>query len=301
MNQRANRGAAALEAAKERAEELRAQIAYHDQRYYLQDAPEVSDAEYDELVRELRSIEEEHPDLVTPDSPTQRVAGAVSVLFAPVRHRLPMMSLDNAFDLDELQAWVDRMARLAPAALGAEFVCELKIDGIAMSLTYEGGVFVRAGTRGDGTTGEDVTPNVATISTVPKKLEWPAGSGAVPAVMEVRGEVYMPASSFEELNRRQIEAGEKTFANPRNSAAGSLRQKDARITASRDLSFWAYQIGAREGGPELHGQSDALELLRVCGLPVSPEIRTVKGVEEVFSFCTEWREHRHDLDYEIDG
>jgi DNA ligase (NAD+) len=287
--------------ASQRAEELRAKIAHHDQRYYLEDSPEISDADYDALVRELRAIEDEHPGLVTPDSPTQRVGGARSVLFAPVAHRLPMMSLDNAFDLGELQAWVDRIARVDPGVLGADFECELKIDGIAMSLTYESGVFVRAATRGDGLTGEDVTANVATVSAVPRRLEWPKRHGSVPAVMEVRGEIYMPVSSFEELNRRQLEAGERTFANPRNSAAGSLRQKDARITASRDLSFWAYQLGAREGGPELHGQSEALALLRDCGLPVNPEIRTVQGVDKVFAFCSHWQDHRHDLDYEIDG
>ncbi len=212
-----------------------------------------------------------------------------------------MMSLDNAFDLDELRAWVDRIAKIDPAVLGAEFACELKIDGIAMSLTYESGAFVRTATRGDGFTGEDVTSNVASVSTVPKRLRWPDRNGPAPAVMEVRGEVYMPVSSFEELNRRQLEAGERAFANPRNSAAGSLRQKDARITASRDLSFWAYQIGPREGGPDLHSHSEALEFLRGCGLPVNPEVRTVKGVDEVFAFCSHWQEHRHDLDYEIDG
>ncbi|HUC38439.1 MAG TPA: NAD-dependent DNA ligase LigA [Acidimicrobiales bacterium] len=290
-----------LEEATRRVEELRAQIAYNDERYYVEDSPEISDADYDALIRELRAIEEAHPELVDADSPTQRVGGAPSVLFAPVRHRLPMMSLDNAFDLGELQAWVDRIARIDPQVLEAVFECELKIDGIAMSLTYEDGRFVRAGTRGDGSTGEDVTANVATISVVPKRLRWPKDEGPAPSLLEVRGEVYMPATSFEELNRRQLEAGEKTFANPRNSAAGSLRQKDARITASRDLSFWAYQMGAREGGPELSSQSEALSLLRRCGMPVNPEIRTVEGVDAVFAFCTHWQEHRHDLDYDIDG
>lgn len=285
----------------ERVEELRARIAYHDQKYYVEDSPEISDADYDALIRELRAIEEEHPDLVTPDSPTQRVGGMPSVLFAPVRHRILMMSLDNAFDSGELEAWVERIARIDSSVLEARFECELKIDGIAMSLTYENGSFVCAATRGDGLTGEDVTPNVATISAIPKRLKWPKARGSVPTVMEVRGEVYMPVHAFEELNRRQLEAGEKTFANPRNSAAGSLRQKDARITASRALSFWAYQMGAREGGPELHSQTDALRLLGDCGLPVSPETRTVEGVDEVFAFCTHWQEHRHDLDYEIDG
>jgi DNA ligase (NAD+) len=212
-----------------------------------------------------------------------------------------MMSLDNAFDLDELQAWVDRIARIDPAVVGADFQCELKIDGLAMSLTYEEGRFVQAATRGDGTSGEDVTHNVAAVRAIPHTLTWPKKRGPVPKILEARGEVYMPVTAFEELNRRQMEAGLKIFANPRNSAAGSLRQKDATITASRELSMWAYQIGALEGGPELSSQSDALSLLRQCGLPVNPEIKVVHGVDEVFAFCTHWREHRHDLDYEIDG
>ena len=285
----------------ERVEELRAQIAYHNQKYHQEDAPEIADADFDTLVQELRTIEEEHPDLLAPDSPTQQVGSAPSVLFASVEHRVPMMSLDNAFDLDELQAWVDRVARIDPGVVGADFQCELKIDGLAMSLTYEDGRFVRAATRGDGTTGEDVTHNVATVRSIPHTLVWPKKRGPVPRVLEARGEVYMPVTAFEELNRRQMEAGLKIFANPRNSAAGSLRQKDAAVTASRELSMWAYQIGALEGGPELHSQSDALSLLRDCGLPVNPEIKVVHGVDEVFALCTHWREHRHDLDYEIDG
>jgi DNA ligase (NAD+) len=284
-----------------RAEELRAQIAYHDRRYYELDDPEIADADYDALVRELRAIEEHHPELVTPDSPTQRVSGAPATTFAPVRHRVPMMSLDNAMDLDELRAWADRIARVDPEALGADFVCELKIDGLAMSLTYERGRFTRAATRGDGVTGEDVTANVATIAAVPHQLDWPADLGPVPEVMEARGEVYMPVSSFDELNRRQLEAGQKVFANPRNSAAGSLRQKDPAVTAGRDLSMWAYQIGALDGGPVVERHSDALDVLRRSGLPVNPEITVVHGIDEVFVFCTRWREHRHDLDYEIDG
>jgi len=285
----------------ERVEELRAQIAFHNQKYHAEDAPEISDANFDALMGELRAIEEEHPDLATADSPTQRVGSAPSVLFASVAHRVPMMSLDNAFDLDELQAWVDRVARIDPAVTGADFECELKIDGLAMSLTYEDGRFVRAATRGDGTTGEDVTHNVATVRSVPHTLAWPKRRGPVPHVIEVRGEVYMPVTAFAELNRRQLEGGLKIFANPRNSAAGSLRQKDPSVTASRDLSMWAYQVGALEGGPELGSQSEALSLLRDCGLPVNPEIKVVHGVDEVFAFCAHWRDHRHDLDYEIDG
>ena len=287
--------------AAERLEELRAQIAYHDRRYYELDAPEIPDADYDGLVRELRAIEAEHPELVTADSPTQRVAGAPTTRFAPARHLVPMMSLDNAMDLGELEAWAARIGRVDPEALAADFVCELKIDGLAMSLTFDRGRFVRAATRGDGVTGEDVTANVATIDAVPDRLSWPADLGPVPTVLEARGEVYMPVSSFEDLNRRQMEVGQRAFANPRNSAAGSLRQNDPKITASRDLSIWTYQIGALEGGPAVGRHSEALELLRRCGLPVNPEIRVVHGVDEVFAFCTGWRERRHDLDYEIDG
>jgi len=283
------------------AEELRRLITYHDERYYQHDAPEISDADYDDLVRRLAALEEANPDLVTPDSPTRRVGGAPSPLFTPVRHRTPMMSLDDAFGVDALHAWFDRMVRAAPEAAEAGYVCELKIDGLAMSLLYRGGRLVQAATRGDGVTGDDVTVNVATIEVVPKSLAWPAGRGRRPAVLEVRGEVYMPVSSFEQLNKRQIDAGLKTFANPRNSAAGSLRQKDPAVTASRDLSFWAYQLGGMEGGPEVASHSEGLALLRDCGFPVSPETRLVRGTADVEAFCRRWEEHRHDLDFEIDG
>ena len=285
----------------QRLEELRAEITRHNQLYFAEDAPELSDADYDALKRELLSIEEQHPELVTADSPSRRVGGAPSALFAPVRHVVPMMSLDNAFDVGELQAWVDRMARLVPEVTDVDFVCELKIDGLAVSLTYDDGRFVRAATRGDGVTGEDVTHNVATIPTIPRRLAWPKTLGTVPSVMEVRGEIFMPSSSFDELNRRQLEAGQKTFANPRNSAAGSLRQKDPAVTAGRDLALWAYEIGALEGGPVIERHSQTLELLAACGLPVNPEIKKVAGVDEVFAFCNHWNVHRHDLNYEIDG
>jgi DNA ligase (NAD+) len=218
--------------AARRVEELRGLITYHDDRYYQLDSPEITDADYDDLIGELRMLEDAHPELVSADSPTRRVAGAASILFSPVQHRSPMMSLDDAFGIDELHAWFDRMARIAPETTDAAFVCELKIDGLAMSLLYEDGRLVQAGTRGDGVTGDDVTANVATIGAVPDKLTWPKGRGKRPTVLEVRGEVYMPVSSFEALNQRQLDAGLKTFANPRNSAAGSLRQKDSRITAT---------------------------------------------------------------------
>ncbi len=284
-----------------RARQLRELIARHARLYYQLDTPEISDADYDALVRELQGIEAAHPELTSPESPTATVGAPPSPLFAPVVHHEPMMSLDNAFDLAELQAWVDRLGRLAPETTAADFVCELKIDGLAISLTYEDGRLVRAATRGDGRTGEDVTANVATVAAVPHQLAWPAERGPLPALLEVRGEIYMPAPAFEELNRRQIEAGQKTFANPRNSAAGSLRQKDPSVTARRELAFWAYQLVTvgREAPVATH--SEALALLGQCGVPVNPANAVVHGVDEVFAFCRHWQEHRHDLPYEIDG
>lgn len=280
-----------------RAEELRARIAYHDRRYHELDDPEIPDADYDALVRELRALEADHPDVVTPDSPTQRVGSApVTTTFSPVVHRVPMTSLDNAMDEGELRAWGDRVTR-GLAGAPARFVCELKIDGLAMSLRYEHGVYAQAATRGDGRVGEDVTPNVGTIAGVPKRLH----GTALPGTLEVRGEVYMSVAAFEALNERQTAAGEKRFANPRNSAAGSLRQKDPRVTASRELSMWCYQLGEVSDGPAFTTHTETLEWLAELGFPVNPQIRTVDSMEEVFAFCRHWQAHRHDLPYEIDG
>ena len=296
-----------------RIEELRALVAHHNQRYHQLDDPEIADAEYDALVRELREIEALHPDLVVPDSPSTRVGASPSTLFAPVAHRVPMMSLDNAFSPEELQAWADRLAKQIPP--DTAFVCELKIDGLAISLTYRRGRLVQAATRGDGRTGEDVTANVATIADIPAQLA--VAPGDRPEVIEVRGEVYMPASAFEELNRRQAEAGDRLFVNPRNSAAGSLRQKDSSITASRALSFWAYQVGELQWGPDGSGTGPAtgaptgeelaptheatLEWLDRAGFPVNPEREVVHGLDQALEFCRRWEGSRHDLDYEIDG
>ncbi|RPI20898.1 MAG: NAD-dependent DNA ligase LigA, partial [Actinobacteria bacterium] len=282
-----------------RVEELRALIRYHDERYYGLDAPEIADAEYDALVRELIALEDAHPDLVTPDSPTQRVSGATFTTFAPVIHRVPMTSLDNAMDVEELRAWGARVQRgvqdLAGREGGVDLVCELKIDGLAISVRYERGVLVQAATRGDGRVGEDVTGNVRTIRQVPHRLR------GAPEVLEVRGEVYMPVSAFRALNERQLEAGEKVFANPRNSAAGSLRQKDPSVTASRELAMWCYQLGEVIGGPQFERHIETLDFLRSLGLPVNPEIRRLAALDEVYDYCQHWQEHRHDLDYEIDG
>jgi len=290
-----------------RAAELRALIAHHNERYHVLDDPEVTDAEYDELVRELRAIEADHPDLVVPDSPTGRVGAAPSALFAPVTHHVPMMSLDNAFSPEELRAWADRVGKQVPP--DTAFECELKIDGLAISLLYRDGAFVQAATRGDGTTGEDVTANIATIAAIPDHLD-PA-VGRPPEVLEVRGEVYMPIAAFEDMNRRQAEAGEKLFVNPRNSAAGSLRQKDPSVTASRALSFWAYQVGKVRPEPSTRrdgttsalatSQSQTLAWLDRAGFPVNPEVHLVHGLDEVIAFCAQWEDRRHELDYEIDG
>ena len=274
---------------------LRAEILRNNERYYLQDDPQVSDAEYDALVRELNDLERTFPELAIADSPTQHVAGFASATFAPVTHALAMMSLDNAMDLNELHGWGDRLNRGLGGA-PARFVCELKIDGLAMSLRYVGGRLVQAATRGDGRVGEDVTANIMTIASVPKVL--PAGS---PEVLEVRGEVYMPIAAFDALNERQAALGEKRFVNPRNSAAGSLRQKDSRITASRDLSIWCYQLGEVVGGPEFVSHVDALGWLGELGFPVNPEIRAVESLDDVYAFTETWVQHRHDLPYEIDG
>ncbi|MCU1353954.1 MAG: ligase, NAD-dependent, partial [Acidimicrobiales bacterium] len=288
---------------------LRDEVAEHNRRYHLEDAPTVSDAEYDELVRELRGYEEQFPELAVPDSPTQQVGGPRSTLFAPVRHREPMMSLDNAFSADELVAWGERLERRLgtdDSRTPAVYCCELKIDGVAISLRYEGGELVQAATRGDGQVGEDVTANVRTIGVIPERL--PKGA---PEVLEVRGEVYMSTSAFAALQERQrdenlarIEAGRKptpVAVNPRNAAAGSLRQKDAAVTASRELSMWCYQLGEVVGGPRFSNHEETLRFLAGLGFPVNPEIRVLETIEDVHAFCARWQQHRHDLDYEIDG
>ncbi len=306
------------EAAAVRAEELRKLINYHNERYFVLDSPEITDAEYDALVRELRQIEADFPELAIPESPTQTVGAAPLALFGEVRHRVPMMSLDDAFSEEELWAWAERIVRRLPDVDldTLAFSCEPKVDGLAMSLTYVDGRLERGATRGNGVVGEDVTANVATVRTVPRQLD--PRAGPFPHEIEVRGEIYMPRADFEALNERQRAAGAKVFANPRNSAAGSLRQKDPRVTASRPLAFWAYQLGSIDGRqpeelsdgieddpaaklwrPQRH--SDALRRLAAAGFPVSPDIRTVVGVKAAVQRCRELAAMRHDLPYEIDG
>ena len=287
-------------AAAERAEALRREITHHDHQYYVLDAPEISDAAYDSLVRELREIEEAWPELVTPDSPTQRIGSAPSATFEPVAHSQRMYSLDNAMDLEELDAWLARV-RDAVGERECAFVCELKIDGSSFALVYAGGVLEQAATRGDGRTGEDVTSNVRTIRDVPLRLrDTAAGASAPPDRVEVRGEVYMPKASFERLNRANEEAGLQPFANPRNAAAGAVRQKDPSVTASRDLATFMYQVvDVRRLG--LTRQSEALDWLRQAGFRVNPDVVTCASAGEVREYCASAVEKRSGLPYEIDG
>lgn len=282
--------------------ELREQIHHHNYRYYVLNEPEISDRQYDMLMRELRALEEAHPELVTPDSPTQRVGAAPLDAFEKVTHPVPMTSLANAFDVAELRAWLERAQRLLPEDTPLEFVVEPKIDGLAVALTYEDGIFVRGATRGDGLVGENVTQNLRTIPVIPLRI--PFGTGPktppAPARIEVRGEVYMPKEAFEELNRRQVELGERAFANPRNAAAGSLRQLDPSITAARPLSFFAYAIGYVEG-VEIESQWEALSYLRALGFPVNKDIAHFDNFDQVVAYCDEWMAKRDTLRYEADG
>jgi DNA ligase (NAD+) len=300
--------------ASSRAAELRAQIIHNNELYNVLDAPEIPDAEYDLLVIELRQLEEDYPSLATPDSPTHTVGAAPSGLFQEVRHRVPMMSLDNAFSEDDLRAWAARLRRQLPD-LDLEtlaFSCEPKVDGVAMSLTYEKGRLVQGATRGDGVTGEDVTANIRTVGDVPKELA--KAGGPYPDVLEIRGEIYMPVKEFEAMNKRQAELGERLFVNPRNSAAGALRQKDPNITAQRPLHFWAYALGdvqgaAVKGGKSSGGeviwpavtQTETLAQLKKAGFPVSPDAHRIVGITNVVAKSEELAEARHALAYEIDG
>jgi|HubBroStandDraft_2_1064218.scaffolds.fasta_scaffold02233_7 DNA ligase (NAD+) len=300
-------------AARQRHAALSGEITEHLHRYHVLDSPVISDAEYDALYRELVELEEQYPDLRTPDSPTQRVGDMISTDFAPVEHLERLLSLDNAFSAEELDAWAARTDRLAgPDNPPGPFLCELKIDGLAVALVYRSGVLVRAATRGDGVTGEDVTPNIRTIPAAPARL---AGSGW-PEVIEVRGEVFMPVEAFHELNERQAEAGKPLYVNPRNTAAGSLRQKNPRVTATRPLSLIVHGLavpgaGAESGMPTPGDeavadtapttQSGWYEQLRAWGLPVSDVYKVVDDLDGVREYIGYYAEHRHDPPYEIDG
>ena len=287
---------AAPKAQVQRSAELRDLIRYHDERYYGHDEPEITDAEYDDLLNELRGIEAEFPELVTDDSPTQKPGSArVSTPFSEVRHLQAMLSLDNAFSRADLVAWGERIGRLVTETI--RYVGEPKLDGLAVSLLYEGGRLVRGATRGNGETGEDVTANVLTIGDLPTRLR----GKRIPATLEVRGEVFMSLAAFAELNQRQAEREERLFANPRNAAAGSLRQIDAAVTASRNLSLYCYQPGAVDGGPKLGTHHDTLDWLRELGFPVNPHIERLDDLDAVHDFCMRTEANRHALGYEIDG
>jgi DNA ligase (NAD+) len=285
-----------------RVAELHEAIGEANYRYYVLDAPTLSDAEYDALVRELQGLEAAHPELLTPDSPTQRVSGQAAGQFSKVRHPLPMLSLGNAMDEDELRKWhADRIIKLLGPATPLAFTVEPKIDGLAIALTYRDGAFAVGATRGDGEVGEDVTANLRTVGGIPLRLRDPAATGLPLArSIEVRGEVYMRSADFERLNERLAAAGEKTFANARNSAAGSLRQKDPALTASRPLRFFAYGVGPFEG-VELTGQWQLLQYLRAVGFPVNADARRFEQFEQVVAYCREWMARRDQLPYEADG
>ena len=281
---------------KRQIERLREEIRRHDYLYYVLNQPEISDQKYDRLFAELKALEQANPQFITPDSPTQRVSGRPLEGFVSVRHAVPMLSMDNTYNAEELRAFDERVRR----QLGSQdydYVVELKIDGLAISLRYEGGALVTAATRGDGEVGDDVTANVRTIKAVPLVL---FGDGNIPDVLEVRGEVYMPTSSFVELNKIRTETGEPVFANPRNAAAGSLKLLDARVTASRNLSFLAYSVGElSEPLAENHYQS--LQRFKELGLPVNPHIKRAKDIDEVINICLSWSGKQKTLSYQIDG
>jgi DNA ligase (NAD+) len=281
-----------------RAAELRELLNHHSYRYHVLDDPEISDAEYDRLYDELRALEEEHPDLVTSDSPTQRVGATPSEKFTKVRHLQPMGSLDKVTDGESLQKWAEDLRRRLDSDESIAYVLEPKIDGSAVSLTYEDGRFVRGATRGDGYQGEDVTPNLRTIKSIPLTMR--ANEDTPPAVLEVRGEVYLPISAFNRLNERLLAEGKKTAPNPRNAAAGSLRQLNPNITAGRELSIWVYGLGACEG-LELATHWETLEWLREHGFRANPFAQRLESIDEVAEACAEWESRRTELDYEIDG
>lgn len=282
---------------KKKLEELRAEINDHNYRYYVLDAPVISDAQYDKLLRELQQLEQQHPDLVTPDSPTQRVGAAPAKEFGEVRHRLPMTSIDNAFDLDEARDWDERVRKGLASDKAVHYTAEPKFDGTSISLRFEDGMLVQAGTRGDGATGEDVTQNVRTIRTVPLKLH---GKGW-PKVLEVRGEIVIPKKAFEKLNAEQLKQGGKVFANPRNAAAGSLRQLDPRITATRPLSFFPWGLGEVSGGKVPEHYSGVIEKLHDWGFRTTDLFRTLRGVEDCLAYYAEIGAKRDKLPFEIDG
>lgn len=281
---------------KKRAQELRRTIARHDRLYYELGRTEISDREYDDLVRELRSIETEHPELRSPDSPTIRVGGRPTRSFVTVQHRVPMLSIDNAYDKDELAQFDERL-RKALQGRDPEYVVELKIDGVSLALLYEDGVLVRALTRGDGTAGDDITVNARTISDIPSRLE---KAVSLSGPLEVRGEVYLPIRAFRALNEGRVKAGDEVFANPRNAAAGSLKLLDPKIVAERKLRFFAHSVGQYDAD-HFGRHTDLLEYFKKAGLPVEPHVRVCRSIQEVYAACDHWETRRQELGYETDG
>ncbi|MGW3895373.1 NAD-dependent DNA ligase LigA [Micromonospora profundi] len=296
--QEAAAGAEPTPQARERHATLSRELTEHQYRYYVLDSPTITDAEFDKQLRELEGLEEEFPALRTPDSPTQRVGGTFSTDFTPVAHAERMLSLDNAFADEELAAWAERVERDAGGPV--PYLCELKVDGLAINLTYEAGRLVRAATRGDGRTGEDVTANVRSIRDVPSQLTPSAEFPVIPELLEVRGEIYFPVAAFADLNAGLVEQGRAPFANPRNAAAGSLRQKDPRVTASRPLRLVVHGIGARRGFQPT-AQSESYAALKAWGLPTSDRWRVVPDLAGVAEYIAYYAEHRHDVEHEIDG
>jgi DNA ligase (NAD+) len=277
--------------------ELRTTLRHHEYLYHVMDAPEVPDAEYDRLLRELRELEAQHPDLITPDSPTQRVGAAPLSAFTQIRHEVPMLSLDNVFDEESFLAFNKRVQDRLKSTDALSYCCELKLDGLAVSILYENGVLIRAATRGDGTTGEDITSNVRTIRAIPLKLH----GDNIPARLEVRGEVFLPQAGFEKINEEARRTGGKIFANPRNAAAGSLRQLDPRITAKRPLTFFCYGVGILEGGELPRSHLERLQQFKRWGLPVSDRIRICDTPQAVLDFYHKVAEDRPQLGFDIDG
>jgi DNA ligase (NAD+) len=284
--------------ARKDVEALRQEIEHHNYRYYVLDDPEISDAEYDTLLRKLEAIEAAWPEFRTPDSPTQRVGAAPAEGFQVVSRAVPMLSLENAMDEDELREWCERLERVVGEV--RDFVCEPKMDGVAVELVYEDGLLVQASTRGDGVNGEDITANVKTIRAIPLRLRAEGSGPKVPKTMSARGEVYFALADFERINQKQAESGEKLYANPRNTAAGSLKQLDPRVTATRPLKFFAYGIGTSEK-TGLDTQWDILQALKHWGLPVNPLSKKVATTGEMVAFHTMLAERRAKLPYEIDG
>ncbi|NUO07568.1 MAG: NAD-dependent DNA ligase LigA [Candidatus Brocadia sp.] len=287
---------------KEKIEQLRGIIRYHDRKYYVENNPEITDYEYDQLLKELQQLEKLHPDLITPDSPTQRVGGEPLTQFPAVEHRIPMLSIDNTYSDEELEEFDRRIKRMAEinARQDIEYVVELKIDGVAITLWYEKGLFVRGATRGDGFKGDDVTANLRTIRQIPLKLQPAEVKQKIPPVIEIRGEIYLPDKEFQRMNEEREDEGEPQFANPRNAAAGSLKLLDPRLTAQRHLCVFTYAIGYYEE-LELKTHMQCLELIRSLSLPVNPHTRLCKNMEAVIRYCNEWDKRRRELDYMVDG